>query len=86
METAVIKNLSESLRQLAADLKRLRAAQQILDGYIRLNSSIDGIDAAINQLQASADEITRHSRQFAKVVSDLSSAVTTTLTTTTEEM
>ena len=85
MDPAAVKNLNELLRQLAADLKRCRAADQIFQGYVRLNSSSDGIAMALGELQAAADEITRHSRQFAKVVTDLSSTVNTTSTTTTEE-
>ena len=86
MDTMTVKNLNELLRQLAADLKRCRAAQQILDGYIRLNSSTDGIVMAIAELQAAADELARHSRQYAKAVSDLPATVNTTSTPATEEI
>ena len=86
MDAITVKNLNELLRQLAADLKRCRAAQQILDGYVKLNASGDGIVMAIAELQAAAEELARRSRQYAKAVSDLSSTVTTTSSTTTEEI
>jgi hypothetical protein len=86
MDAITVKNLNELLRQLAADLKRCRAADQIFQGYVRLNSSSDGIVMAIAELQAAADELARRSRQYAKAVSDLSSSVNTTSTTILEEI
>jgi hypothetical protein len=76
MDTATVKHLTESLRQLATDLKRLRACDQILQGHARLNSTGDGIAMAIAELEAAAEELTKHSRQYAKTVSDLSSTLT----------
>jgi hypothetical protein len=86
MDTTTLKHLNDCIRQLATDLKRCRAAQQILDGYARLNSSGDGIAMAIVELQAATDELAKHSRQYAKAVSDLSATVITTSTATVEEM
>ena len=86
MDTATVKIFSELLRQLSTDLKRCRAAQQILDGYARLNSTGDGIAIAIAELQSSTDELGKHARQYAKAVSDLSATVTTNSATTTEEI
>jgi hypothetical protein len=86
MDTATVKNLTECIRQLSQDLKRLRACDQILHGHARLNSSGDGLAMAIVELQAAADEVVRHSRQLTKAVTDLSSAVNTTSTPATQEM
>jgi hypothetical protein len=86
MDTAALKGLNESLRQLATVLKRCRAAEQILDGYLRLNSSSDGIAMAMSELQTAADELAKHSRHYAKAVGDLSSSVNTTSTPAPEEI
>ena len=86
MDTATVKIFSELLRQLAADLKRLRACDQILQGHARLNSTGDGLAMAIAELQSVTDELAKHARQYAKAVSDLSATVTTNSATTTEEI
>jgi hypothetical protein len=86
MDNATVKNLNDLLRQLAADLKRLRACDQILQGHARLNSTGDGLAMAIAELQSATDELAKHSRQYAKAVSDLSSTVNTTSATTIEEI
>ena len=86
MDTTTVKSLNDCLRQLSTDLKRCRAAQQILDGYARLHSSGDGIAMAIAELQSATDELAKHARHFTKAVSDLSAVMITTSTTTTEEM
>ena len=78
MDTTATKHLSDSLRQLNAHVKRCRAADQILQGYVRLNSSSDGVARALAELQSAADDLTRHSRQFAKSVNDLAATVTST--------
>jgi hypothetical protein len=71
MDATATKHLSEALRQLNSHVKRCRAADQILQGYVRLNSSSEGITRALNELQSVADELARNSRQFAKAVNDL---------------
>jgi hypothetical protein len=81
MENNVSKPLSESLRILAVILKRCRAADQIVQGYVRLNSSAssDGLAAAFVELQSAADEMVKHARQYAKTVGDLAAAVNTSI-------
>jgi hypothetical protein len=71
MDATATKHLSDALRQLNAHVKRCRAADQILQGYVRLNSSSDGVVRALGELQSAADELTRCSRQFSKTLSDL---------------
>jgi hypothetical protein len=51
--------------------ERGRAAEQILQGYVRLNSSSDGIARALSELQSAAEDLTHCSRQFSKTLSDL---------------
>jgi len=85
MDTTVIQTLNDFLRGLSGDIRRARAAHQILQGYVRLNSSSDGIVRAIGELQAAADELARRSRQFSKAVSDLAATVATNTPTAREE-
>jgi methyl-accepting chemotaxis protein len=85
MDTTVIKTLNDFLRGLAGDVRRARAAHQILEGYARLNSSSEGIARAIGELQAAADELTKRIRQFSKAVSDLATTVTATTLPASEE-
>jgi hypothetical protein len=75
MNTTAIKNLTVSLRQISTDLKRLRAAEQILQGYVRLNPSGDGIGRAIDELQTAATQLVTDSRAFVKLVQDLAASV-----------
>ena len=58
MDATATKHLSDALRQLNAHVKRCRAADQILQGYLRLNSnsSSDGVARALGELQSAADE------------------------------
>ena len=79
MDSAAIKQVSDILRQLNAHLKRCRAGEQILRGYFLLhtNSSGDGIARALNELQSSAEELARFSRQFSKLLSDLAAPLPT---------
>jgi hypothetical protein len=85
MDTTAIKTLTESLRQISTDVKRLRACDQILQGYVRLNSSGDGVARAIGELQAAADELSKRARAYAKSVSDLTAAINTSTAIHTEE-
>ena len=71
MDTTATKHLSDALRQLNAHIKRCRAADQILQGYVRLNLSSDGVARALSELQSAADDLARCSRQFSKSLSDL---------------
>ena len=71
MDTASIKQVSDMLRQLNAHIKRCRAAGLVLQGYVRLNSSSEGVARAVSALHSAADELGRCSRQFSKSLSDL---------------
>jgi methyl-accepting chemotaxis protein len=76
MDVTATKHLSDALRQLNTHIKRCRAADQILQGYVRLNSSSEGVARALGELQSAADELARHARQFTKAVTDLAATVT----------
>ena len=70
MTTDNAKHLSQTLRDIAAEVKRCRQLDQICQAYIRLNGSGDGLASALKELQAAADDLQRQIRAYHKAITD----------------
>lgn len=76
MDRTVSTYLHKSLQTIGADVKQLRALDQICQAYVRLDGSAgDGLTGALQKLHAAADELVRHARSYQKEIAEIMAAV-----------
>lgn len=74
MDRTMLTTLHGALRLIVTDLKHVRALDQVVTAYAKLDGPGGGLATALHELGTAADQLAKDARTFAKTVQDLAAS------------